>query len=176
MKQKLNFLITTALGFLLIATSINVFSQTINPTKILSQRSPINNKIDLLFIQQAASAKLIPNNNNYLLTLTDANKHILYFSDQPARIAGTLSPKHFFHDWNRNYKNKKGPNVAMEATTKVNGKMKHVSAVFTLTNPHYDEHTNTITYLAYPLNNQKLIVNSFENVTLFFDKFQGWPP
>jgi hypothetical protein len=131
------------------------------------------NSVNLLFLQQAKTAKLaLMGNDCYQLTLDKLNTHVLYFSDQPERVVGHMHLKEFIEGW-PHFK----PNAAIHAQ-RLNKMPSNVNFVVSLNKPHYIN-KNSMSYTACALNPE--LVKQFDSqelglVTLFIDPFNPFDP
>lgn len=139
------------------------------------------NKVSLLFVQQAKYAAAAPINNSkqcYLLTLKDVQPRVLYFSDQPKRLAGHITVGNFVNVLEHNTKNYGiRPNVAILAYKSTSGKQSEVHDVGVVLNPEYNSGNNSVTYKICTISGKAVYpAKKLSNVTLFFDNFRPWPP
>jgi len=138
---------------------------------------PDRNRVELLFLQQADSGSIVPDNDKpgcYTLTLTNLHQNVLYFSDQPKRKAGRLSITEFLQTWSHD---RIKPNVAMQAFAVSRADIKEMNTVAVLSNPRYDAENQSMTYTACPISSSKIIAHHhLRSVNLFIDPIPQWPP
>jgi len=147
-------------------------------TKLFSHKKNLR----LLFIQQAKRAAILPTSNKpgcYTLKLTELKRSVLFFSDQPRKLAGHLSTASFMYLLRNNasHFNIK-PNVAIEAYQS-NGFKKEINFVANLANPVYTGRGRhqVVTYTACPLKkNGFQPIKKIKHINLFFDHLRGFPP
>lgn len=150
---------------------------TTAPTTETTQTNQPMDKTQYLMIQHGDKATIDhkPGDKTFTITLQDVSPYVAYFSDRPARKAGTIPLQEFLKLWER-----KGtqsfqsdpPNAnfnAMEMGTSVSdGGVKNFS--IELTNPQYDSQANTLRYTAVPLQGTEIPKsNTLHYVTLFID-------
>jgi|GEM_PF-3381177 len=147
--------------------------------------SSIQNHIELLFVENAEHASLKPDVNKkgcMDLDLWPVSSDIHYFTDEPVRLSGNVTPSHFVNMWSK--QNKAGgkpfiPNVEIEALSTAKGKAEstyHASAA--LGEASYNADDKRMHYLACPLKGESPLKTepNLKKVTIFFDQFTIWPP
>ncbi len=140
---------------------------------------PQPNHVDLLFLQQADSGSIVPDNdksNCYTLTLTNLRQNVLFFSDQPKRMAGQVSLKAYMEMWAHDPIK---PNVAMQAFAVSRDDIKEINVAAVLSNPSYNPQTQTMIYRVCPMKNTKFTFTaqmSLRSINLFIDPIHPWPP
>lgn len=140
------------------------------------------NQTNLLLFQKSDAAKIIPNEgsqNCYNLVLTDTQHNIIYFSDQPARIAGSISVPQFLALWQQNYtQDRFEPNVVINATIADNNgnKINEMTDIAVFSHPVYDQTNNQLSYTVCSISKNKISdFTRLTNVSLFFDPIHRWP-
>ncbi len=133
---------------------------------------------ELIYIQQAKVAELSHNPNRlgtYLLKVSGSDKTLVYFSDKPDRVAGTLTLSQFVKTWqNSTAVQDNQPNAVIsymefKATTECG-----VGAdILQLSNPKYDAGTDTVTFEAKPLHEYEIMTGVFENLVIVYDGIEG---
>jgi len=133
-------------------------------------------KLSVLFIQAAKSADLTADPNKpgqYILHLKEVNPTMVWFSDRPNRMAGTLNMDHLIKVWQKGHESFaiSHPNVGMVYSVFKATTTGGVSAdVLTLSNPQYNANDQTLRYLAKPVGHELGIkAGSFKDVFLFID-------
>jgi hypothetical protein len=161
---------------LLLSFTFTLEGDVLASSSILKERVNVSrpNKISLLFLQQAQTATLTDQQKNcYQLALSGISDSTLYFSDQPSRIVGHVTPKDFLAIWQAN---KVKPNAAIHGHYMLNNKMATYDLVVELTAPHYNAKSQIWQYQAC-LTDVKLEASTvpakLSMVTLFIDNFDG---
>lgn len=136
-------------------------------------------KTSMLYLQQADTGRietLKDKKNCYQLTLGKLTEKVLYVSEEPQRITGTLSTQEFLDSWQHHEKTKKSyPNAILHAKDSQQGTW--ISDAVVLSALVYDNVTQTLHYSACPLSVKDPIKNrKLVDVTLFIDPFDPWPP
>lgn len=146
-------------------------------------RSTPQNKIDLLFIEQARQGSLLPSQKKPgcdRLTLQHLPLGLHYFTDQPKRMAGKLTTAEFMRVWHHQNKAPSWfiPNVAIQGVAfDAQHKLYEFNEVAALSDPNYNVKQDEISYLACPLKGNKMVsIKHLQDVTVFFDNFSQWPP
>jgi hypothetical protein len=150
---------------------------------IATRKMPIKNHIELLFTQNAEYASLLKRNhqtNCAVLTLWPINHNIQYFTDEPVREAGYITPEHFVTLWEhqKSKQSKFKPNVDIQASIydKKTGHMIPYSEAATLNSVKYDAHLHIMHYVACPIKGSSILEKKhLKSVTIFFDNFNDWP-
>jgi hypothetical protein len=122
------------------------------PTQAAVQQTQNNT---VLFVQSAERARIAPvakQPGQYTITLYGVKSRVLWFTDRPDHTAGTYPLTEFISDWTNPGPNSfelNHPNGAF-MTTRVEGtdKGKDYAPIFSLANPTYNKHENSITYQA----------------------------
>lgn len=130
------------------------------------------NKVTILFLQQSPTAALTPQQQGcYHLQLAPRDR-IVYFSNQPQRLAGTIDNQQFLQLWK---KNNIHPNVVLQGFYSTQQGEQEFTAAFVAKTVAFNQ--KTVSYHMCPLKSfPKLASNKLSHVTLFIDNFQGWPP
>lgn len=147
--------------------------------------SSIENNIELLFVENALHGYLAKDPHKpgcAILTLSPVANHIEYFTDEPVRLSGDLSPERFVKMWSKQDKQDGTPfvpNVELEGIEMKHGKMVgtyHASAA--VGDAKYDAKHDSMHYYACPLKGEPALTTplSLEHVSVFFDQFTIWPP
>lgn len=104
------------------------------------------------FISSSGSLKHLDAKDHYLLTLYQIEEGVA-FTDRPTRDARSISMKDFMKIWTKGVDNfqENPPNAALE----MQHSREEEIAVFTLTNPDYNENTKTLTFDAVHIKTQK---------------------
>ena len=128
-----------------------------------------------LFFQTASKAKIVKvKDEQYVLTIKNADDYVSYFSDRPKRQAGSISLKEFINMWsNKTIKNNfavSPPNAAIIVVTKAGERKKVVVEV---TNPILQK--NRLSYDLKAIEAHPLPTGELKHVTLFFDDI-SWNP
>ena len=145
----------TALGVL---TPAHVAAQQATP-----EVAPVD--ISLLMVQTAGATTLAPvSGADHTLTLTGISAQTLFFSDRPARAAGTVPTSSFIDAWADIFADDP-PNATMIAHREV-GDETDVAVVVTLSEPAFDEASGTLTYNARILSAEQIQDRVFENAPL----------
>ncbi len=102
----------------------------------------------------------------YLVTVKGSNPSTLIFTQQPKRQSKIIDTEAFLENWDKSYQ-KTSPNVTF---TSVNPN-RTISNVLVLSNPKYDNKTQTITFRAEAVAPTELSVQTgvFTNVTITYD-------
>ncbi len=150
-------------------------TSTIN--RYIQMHQQQKSRASLLFLQQAKHATLRASKKNercYRLTLSDLNRGILYFSNQPKRVVGRIDNKRFIEIWNHN---KIRPNIVLQGYYNQNGKKNEFKKVLVISQPRYNTSSANMKYQACLLNNSqpKLRNMVLNDATLFIDNFHPWP-
>jgi hypothetical protein len=110
----------------------------------------VSGATSLLFVQQAAQGSFVPaagQEGLFTLTLNGLDPEVLYFSDRPARDAGTISPEMLLEALGY-AKGDAPPNAAIQVSdAPADGNVRAVE----LLNPAYDAGARSMTYQARPL-------------------------
>ncbi len=153
------------------------------PDTFIKAKDKNHNQINLLFYQKSNTAKIIPNEGEpscYNLVLTDTQHKIIYFSNEPARTAGSISLAQFLTTWQHNYaQDRLEPNVVVDGLIDDNNsnKNKEITDIAVFSHPDYDPKNNQLSYTACSISHDKTFVYTrLKNVSLFFDPFHRWPP
>ncbi len=98
-----------------------------------------------IFVQEGVGGSFvkIDDSGNYTLTVTGAIPYTIYFSDRPARDAGMVEMESFLEGFNFDPNNPPNALVAIRE-----GEEERDMIVVELTEPHYDNSTDTLTYRA----------------------------
>lgn len=101
---------------------------------------------------------------NNTLTLKNPDKHLVWFSDRPERNAGRTLLTDAVAQWNEQGLNQNPPNAALSMNKKER-------VVLTITNPHYDPKTDTLTFQFAQVGDLFDLTSpvTFEDGTLFID-------
>jgi uncharacterized protein YjbI with pentapeptide repeats len=100
--------------------------------------------VTLLFVTSAASGTIAPvtgSSSTYSLTLQGLDRNVVWFSDHPARKAGTVPAGAFVQDWSGYGFTSDPPNVALVLDAAHPG---HDTAVGSLSSPSFDPGTDTL--------------------------------
>ncbi|MCH9632986.1 MAG: hypothetical protein S4CHLAM6_13370 [Chlamydiae bacterium] len=153
--------------------STTLFSDTLIDAEELNSISS-----ELIYIQQAKVAELSHNPDRpgtYLLRVSGSDKTLVYFSDKPDRVAGTLTLAHFVKTWQNSTALKESlPNAVIsymefKATTDTG-----VGAdILQLSNPEYNAGTDTVTFVAKPLHEYDIMTGVFENLVIVYDGIES---
>lgn len=176
----LMLVVSLLLPSLMVASTSTIKDDLARITAYLSQRQNLKGA-RLLFIQQAnegAIAKSKTKPGCYTLTLRKLKGKVLYFTDEPKRMTGRLSNRHFVKTILYNSKKYHvKPNVAIQAYVLKNNSITEMNEVAVLTNPKYNAKAQTVSYQACALPKNKLSpTKTLQNVNLFFDQVRPWPP
>lgn len=130
--------------------------------------------LELIYIQQAKVAELSQNPNRldtYLLKVSGSDKTLVYFSDKPDRVAGTLSLSQFVKGWQNNSSLQEDqPNAVISYVSFEPAIDAGVGAdILQLSNPEYDAGTDTVTFTAKPLHEYEVTTGKFENLVIVYD-------
>lgn len=128
-----------------------------------------------LFVQTAKAGFIQPEKtgkNRYKLTVSQVAPHMSYFTDQPFREAGAVPVNEFVANWQAGRQRSKQvekPNVVVHA---VDAKThKRFNRIFELDHPTYDAKTQSMSYQATLLENQKAFVRpvTMGHTVIFID-------
>ena len=157
----------------LLAIAIS-FSTLLFSDEIIDVGDVNSTNSELIYIQQAKVAELLHNPDRlgtYLLKLSGNDKTLVYFSDKPDRVAGTLTLAQFVKTWQSSTSTQDNqPNAVIsymefKATTEYG-----VGAdILQLSNPKYDAGTDTVTFVAKPLHEYEIMTGVFENLVIVYD-------
>ena len=147
--------------------------------------STINNKEELLFVENSHYGSLEPSPHHsgcMLLSLWPVDTDIHYFTDEPVRLSGNITPKNFVSMWGK--QNKKNgtpfiPNVNIEGLVTSHHRVKKAYSVSAaLGRASYDATHKKIQYLACPLKGGHPLIgySHMRDLSIFFDQFTIWPP
>jgi hypothetical protein len=139
----------------------------------------IDNKIELLFVENVANAKFTKDAHKpgcLHLTLWPVVGGIHYFTNEPVRLSGNITPDHFVSFWHKQNTASQPfiPNVDIEGVLPNHHSLDQSAA---LSSAVYNAKKETMAYTACPLAGQTLH-SSFHivDISIFFDGFHGWPP
>lgn len=139
--------------------------------------------VNLLFLQTAHDAKIVPQKNNtFLITMKGLDKYVCYFSDRPNRLTGLVKTSDFLSFWTKSKKNNFSvtpPNVAISSAKMMNGKEKRVEIFASLSKPYYNALNNTMSFVLTPLNKNKTKLTKMDlgyTVIFFDDLMVHWNP
>lgn len=138
-----------------------------------SVQHTVHNHVSILFLQQARHATLThiknPDQPCYRLQLAPRDR-IIYFSNQPQRLAGTISDQQFMRLW---VKNNIQPNMVLQGFSH----KREFTMAFSALHANYQAKQRTFHYMVCLLKNSSIPrLHKLNNVTLFIDNFHGWPP
>lgn len=146
------------------------------PTEELTlESSPLSSPhSDFIYIQQAKVAELSLNPNrlgHYILKVSGNDKTLVYFSDKPERIAGTVNLNQFVKMWQNNAKlSEDNPNAVISYVEFHATKEEGAGVdVLQLSNPHYDVAQDAIIFNAKPLHEYEVLTGKFDNVVIIYD-------
>lgn len=145
-------------------------------TKSVNQ---ITNHIELLFVENAGNASLITDLDKkgcMHLSLWPVTGDIHYFTNEPVRRSGSISPENFVAFWHKQDTATQSfiPNVDIEGVMSNHNSFDEPAA---LSHAQYDLKHEKMTYLACPLPAHHLqAIRHMRVVSIFFDGFTGWPP
>lgn len=133
-----------------------------------------------LFVQTAGTGTIeaiAGKDNTFKITLKQVNPYATYFAERPAKKAGFIPIQKFLSLWAKKEDNKLGanaPNAFFHAMHAEQGKEdKVLNVALELAEPVYDSATQTLTYLAKPLNASSMPMPTSNTpvkyVTLFVD-------
>jgi hypothetical protein len=103
-------------------------------------------KVEYLFVQSFRSGSMTPKageDGTFELTLDNGLGHTVYFSDRPERVVGTAATAQFLKTFPFGVNNPPNAALVLEAGSDDAGVV-----VMELTEPNYDEATQTATYAA----------------------------
>lgn len=125
--------------------------------------------VELLFVQEAASASVATEGENQVLTLTGVDADTVYFADRPDRVAGTQSTESFVDEWAAGADSfaDDAPNAAL----KVAGSDEVY--IVELLEPSYDAAAQTLSYRVVPVGDTGELPVSMESPSLFIDSSAG---
>lgn len=189
MKERRKLIITAvasvAAGTMLISATANKhprFEKDLARIKqLFSHHKKQNNKVQLLFIQQAGQGYITPSSATkgcYTLTLSYLKPDVMYFSNEPKRIAGRIPVASFVNTLKHEASYYKfQPNVAIQGIVARGKQVSEMNDVAVLLDPVYNNNDETLAYTACPLKKNSIKTSAMmTNVSLFFDNFQPWPP
>jgi hypothetical protein len=139
-------------------------------------------RISLFFIQKAGQIKIMPDSdknrpNCYRITLEDRGQNILYFSDAPTRVAGTVPVSKFLTSWQHGFSSPNaGPNAVIHG---VNRKDKDAVDIVMLSHPLYDAPHRQMSYTACSIQHPHKIFKNGEvlkSALILIDPIHPWPP
>ncbi|MBI2784917.1 MAG: hypothetical protein HYX60_00845 [Legionella longbeachae] len=149
-----------------------LFCSSFSTQASIAAQSKRDNKVSVLFVQTAPSAKIksMGETNKFLkITLDKVNSKVIYFSNRPKRVYGKLEAEKFTVMWESYFK-KNPPNVAIQTSYQTRGdKMKEFTLIGTLTNPVYDSKAHSMTYTIQLEKGQQVTRHQLGQTTLFFD-------
>jgi len=163
--------------FLFLGASCFVYASRLDLNHVIKMK--VLNRIQLLFVQHAKFATLIPltKKNHFILRLYDVPESVIYFANQPNHYAGRVSVPNFISIWRSH---KINPNVEIDAYDLYHHR--DFNAVFSFFNPIYNAKTHVLEYRLRSWSNDKMlpvILGSsirLQDVSLFIDHFTQWPP
>jgi hypothetical protein len=146
-------------------------------SRYLKQHPHCKNRVSLLFMQQArrATLNLLSGKKRcYQLRLRGVERGVVYFSDQPQRMAGHISNSEFMALWRHNHVK---PNIILHSEHIKNGRLAEFNGVFEISRPVYQKNNDSISYQACLLSPGVKQLNhvTMSQVVLFIDDFHPWP-
>jgi hypothetical protein len=143
----------------------------------LSVKSHNPNNVLFVLLSKEAAIHADPNKkNNYQLTLKGVNTSVMYFAERPARFSSEVVLNKFVQQWSTGSFKSDPPNAIMQSVYISNshekGSSHSVSYAVVLTNPHYDNANNQLTFDIQPLkgNSTAIPQNAHSDyVALFID-------
>lgn len=131
-------------------------------------------KATLLYTQTAPQGTIKTVGNKTLLTMKNVTKKTVWFTDRPARQAGTLSMKEYLNLWKpgKNSFSDDAPNALLMYSTKTEAKKGHYQkAVVKLSYPIYNISNKTLSYQITSIekNMPKIENGTYYEIMLFID-------
>lgn len=155
-----------------VATANMASSQQATTLLKQSSSSSVNNAVSLLFVQQADQVTLTSVGNRcYDVLLSGLKTSVLYFSDQPQRVAGHMSNLAFISLWDQD---KIVPNAVLHGLTQLGQINSGYDTVLTFSKPVYDDKAHTIHYQGCVTDAQQepvITTKKLYDVSLFIDNF-----
>lgn len=148
-------------------------SSSSTATTLLKQTGSQNaSQISLLFVQQADQATLTSVGNRcFDVLLSGLKPSLLYFSDQPKRVAGHMDNQEFVNLWQHD---KIVPNAVLHGLTQPGQINSGYDTVLTFSKPAYDNKAQTIHYQGCVTDAQQepvITTKKLYDVSLFIDNF-----
>ncbi len=131
------------------------------PNLLPSQYHQDQTNAKVLFVVQAPSGTLEPTK----LTLKNPDKHLVWFTDRPAREAGRFSLEAAVANWDQSGLNMTPPNAALTLNEKE-------TVIVTLNHPVFDTKNDTLTFMVSqigPSNMDTTKPITFKDGSLFID-------
>ena len=128
---------------------------------------------EFVYIQKSKSGTLSEiDDDYYTLHLKGNSLEVIYFADQPNRVAGQEELTPFFEAWGQNPEYASKPPTAFINYTDFNANNEEgvTPDVLELNDPVYDQETDTISFRVKPLHEHQIKQGSLENVVIIYDK------
>ena len=141
---------------------------------LVEDKAGLKENSELIYIQQAKVAELSVNPNaidSYLLKVSGSDKTLVYFSDKPDRLAGTLTLSQFVKTWQHSSsQQEESPNAVISYVEFKASTDSGVGAdILQLSNPVYDACSESVTFEARPLHEYEIMTGTFENLVIVYD-------
>lgn len=120
-----------------------------------------------LFVMSAQSGMIKQSGKQYTLSLTNIDKHVLWFTDRPIRKAGFMPLKVFMNNWSKNFGGNPPNGAVVHAGMESNIMGKNQPMAIELTQPTYK--ANKVTFKIKGLSGSNMKSQSISDVKLFFD-------
>jgi hypothetical protein len=142
-----------------------------------------HNHISLFFIQKTNTIKIMPAADNkapncYQVVLYDLSSNIIYFSDAPKRVSGTIPISKFLTSWKHGFSSpESGPNGVIHGHSDNNHQ--DIGDIVTLSHPVYDVKHQNISYTACSMEHKHRVFSDgqvIHNALIFIDPINPWPP